>query len=138
MALNKAFSGYVYHTDDSLGNEDIYYRVYFSKVNGSSSSSQWDSYQPVEGQVRTCENTGYWAFNLGDGGMLTQDGVASAGDRVLVTFFIDNDDKDSDALTAVGTYFWTLTSADNYSKDMQLVSVDETSNTGCKPDISTW
>jgi len=138
LALNKQFSGFVYHTNDTLGNSDIYYRVYFNKVNGSSSSSQWDTYETVEGQVRTCEATGYYAFNLGDAGILSQEGVAASGDRVLVTFFIDNDDKDSDALTAVGTYYWTMTSADNYSKDQQLVSVDETSNVYCKPDLTQW
>ena len=138
MALNKQFSGFVYHIDDSPGNSDIYYRVYFNKVNGSSSASQWDTYEATEGQIRTCEGTGYWAFNLGDAGLLTQDGVASSGDRVLVTFYIANSDKDSDALIAVGTYYWTMTSADNYAKDMQLVSVDETSNTFCKPDLTQW
>ncbi len=143
MALNIAFSGYVYRADDTIGNDDIWYRVYFYKVNVSSSTSQWDTYETEEGNIRKCENTGYWAFNLGDAGLLSQSGSASASDRVIVTFFMDendsnNDDKDSCTLTEVGAYEFTLTSAENYSKDMQTVSVDEVVNSQCKPDISNW
>lgn len=143
MALNINFSGFVYRHDNSLGDEDIYYRVYFRKVSGTSSPSQWDTYKTAEGQTRLCENTGFFSFNLGDAGLLTQDGNAGATDEVVVTFFIDendsgNDDKDSCTLTEIGAYKWTLTSATVYSKNMQVVSVDESVNSGVKPSLDEW
>ncbi len=143
MALNISFAGYAYRYDDSIGNSDIWYRVYFRKINAPSSTAQWDTYETAEGNIRKVEGTGYFAFNLGDAGLLTQDGIASSGDRVIITFFYDennssNDDKDSCDLTEIGAYEWTLTSSTSYSKNMQTVSVDETANTECKPDISSW
>ena len=143
MALNINFSGNVYRHDGTIGNNDIYYRVYFRKVNASSSNSQWDTYKSVEGQTRKCESTGFFSFNLGDAGILTQDGVVNDNDEVIVTFFIDendssNDDKDSCSLTEIGSYKWILTGASVYTKDMQLISTDENINPDVKPSLSEW
>jgi len=139
MALNINFAGKCYTTDGNLADTSVRYRVYFNKVNSSSAPSQWDTYESVEGQVRRVEAVGgFWSFNLGDAGLLSQSQTASAGDRVVVTFFKDYDDKDSDNIRELGTYYWTLTSAENYTIDIQLVSVDETANTQCKPDLSQW
>ena len=59
MALNINFSGYVYDEGGTIGNSNIWYRVYFRKINGSSSNSQWDTYNTTEGNTRQCESTGY-------------------------------------------------------------------------------
>lgn len=123
--LNIGFAGFVYDNSDVLGNVNIKYQAYFRKVNSSSSSSAW-------GTVKTIDANGYYSLNLGDGDFLTQSGIASTGDKVVIVFWKPT----TEGRTSYGLVEWgeieiTLTSASSYLKDVQI-------KTNQSPLIVSW
>lgn len=80
MAVNITCTGNIF---DNVGTmftgSDVYYQIFFYKVNAASSSSTWSNTRS--------SILGQYNFNLADSDLLTTAGSASSGDRVVVVFW---------------------------------------------------
>lgn len=117
MALNISFQGDTYNAlGVQLTDHEIRYQGFFVKVNPSSSASKFNTIRETF--------VGQYNINLGDGDWLTQDGNASAGDKVVLLFWMPNtsaqEQRTDTDLTAWGFIEYTLTSADTYVQDVQV------------------
>ena len=112
--LNISFTGNIYNSSGVLVNpSSVKYKAYFHKVNSSSSSSIWND-------VRVDE-LGQFNFNLGDSDILTQDGYASSGDKVVILFWTPITSNHTDLDLIEYCYIeQTLTSDSVYIQDVQL------------------
>lgn len=118
MALNITIDGFVYTEDGGLSSSNVAYQAYFYKANSGSSASKWNN-------KRIVENTGYYNINLGDGDWLSQDGSASAGDRIVIVFWSPTTAERlniCNVLAEWGYHTFTLTSASTYTKQAQIRS----------------
>ncbi len=115
MSLNVTITGDIYNT---LGNlytsTEIYYQVYFHKINSTSSFSVWGN---VHNSI-----AGQYNFNLADSDLLTTEGSVGIGDKVIVVFWRgSSSDRDSSCTKLIE---WVaievvLTSATLYVIDAQ-------------------
>ncbi len=112
--LNISFTGDLFRSNNTpISSTEIRYRGFFYQVNGSSSSSTWNNIKLSE--------TGQYNINLGDGDWLTQDGIASPGDKVLLLFWIPNSSYQDDVnLTEWCFIEHTLTSDSVYVQNVRL------------------
>ena len=120
MALNITFDGFCSRNSGSLSNLNVQYQGFFYKVNYGSSSSTWNN-------VRVVEATGYWNINLGDGDWLTQEGSASAGDRVVIVFWRTGLDRNAacPAIDEWAAFEITLDGSSTYTNPTQVkVNID--------------
>ena len=80
MSVNITLTGDIYNTNGIMfTGSEVYYQAYFYKVNPSSSSSVWSN-------ART-STLGQYNFNLADSDLLTTEGNAASGDKVVVVFW---------------------------------------------------
>jgi hypothetical protein len=114
MALNISFIGNIYNKDGNIytGN-DVRYQLYFHKINSLSSNSIWSSTRLSE--------YGQYNINLGDGDILTQDGVQHNGDNVIIAFWTPNTSiKTDNNLIEWGFIDITLDGSSYYNYDVKL------------------
>ncbi len=80
MSVNTTLTGNIYDTNGTMfvGGE-VYYQAYFYKVNPSSSSSIWSN--------TGTSMLGQYNFNLADSDILTTEGNAGSGDKVVIVFW---------------------------------------------------
>ena len=114
MALNVSFDGYVFDSEGSLCNSNVYYQGYFYKNGTMSSESVWSD-------IRLIESSGYYSLNVGDSLWLTQDGTSLSGAIVLLVFWRGNTNRlaDCEVLTEWGAFELILTGASFYSNNVQ-------------------
>lgn len=114
MALNISFDGYVFDSEGSLCNSNVYYQGYFYKNGTMSSESVWSD-------VRLVESSGYYSLNIGDSLWLTQEGTALSGAIVLLVFWRGNSNRlaDCGVLVEWGAMEFVLNSSSVYTNNVQ-------------------
>ena len=112
--LNISFTGNIYRSNgDIVLPTQVRYRMFFHRINISSSSDKWNN-------VDICETSQY-NTNLGDSDSLSQDGIVSPGDKVLLLFWIPNSSYQDDInLTEWCFIEHTLTSDSVYVQNVRL------------------
>jgi len=120
MSLNITFDGYIYDNNSNLTGGIVKYQALFYPNGTASSSTKWNN-------VRTCEGTSYYNFNLGDSDFLGQNGVALQNSIVIITYWIGNTtDRNSLCTGATKLEYWScieilLTTDSVYSNDIQVL-----------------
>lgn len=114
MALNITFDGYAYDKSENIGGVSTYYQAYFYSNGTASSDSKWNA-------VKSCELTGYYNVNLGDGDWLGQEGTALNGAKVVIVFWKGSNVRTADCsiLTEWGAFEITLDGSSTYSNNTQ-------------------
>lgn len=114
MALNITFSGNIYDSEGiQINDNSVRYQAYFKKVNAGSSSNKWNNSRISE--------YGQYSLNLGDGDLLTQDGKASVGDKVIILFWREKKEvKESSVLKEWCFVETTLNAAEVYLANIKL------------------
>lgn len=123
MALNITFTGNIYLADGTpVTDNSISYQAYFQKINATSSASKWNNPNVTE--------YGQYSLNLGDGDFLTQDGGASANDKVIILFWKEKEEnKASNTLKEWCLIETNLNGSELYISDIKL-------SEGIKPNIN--
>ncbi|HLD90944.1 MAG TPA: hypothetical protein VI911_08030 [Patescibacteria group bacterium] len=118
MALNITINGFSYLEDATLSGATIKYQAYFYNNGTASSASTWND-------VRICESTSYWSFNLGDQAFLGQEGAALNNAKVIIVFWkgtTTDRNADCSLLEQWSATEITLDGSSVYTLDIQVKS----------------
>lgn len=121
MALNVVFDGLVFDGNGSVCDGTVSYQAYFYQVNSGSSSSTWNNVRTVESGL----SAGYFNCNLGDADFLSQTGVVSSGDVVIIVFWDPTSADRLDACSSLNewsVFRIVLDGSSTYTNDTQVRS----------------